>query len=205
MNRPEDGKQLPAAPSGYRMAGSAIRTIAPLALLGWVAGAALLRTGLVRRWPLATAAATVATPGPLLIIRPTRAAGGLQETVATLGAALPAALTASAVLEALGVVLVRGGPDGRGDGAGGDPGRHHPTPPARHPCPRVAGQGTTHPAAGRGRARRQATERADREGRDLRSNVLAVSLGGMVASWRIGSSWCPGRPARTGLADEGRG
>jgi hypothetical protein len=32
------------------------------------------------------------------------------------------------------------------------------------------------------RTRKRATKRADREGADLRSNALAVSLGGMVAS-----------------------
>jgi hypothetical protein len=41
------------------------------------------------------------------------------------------------------------------------------------------------------RNRKRATRRADREGADLRSNALAVSLGGMVASWRIGDLVVP--------------
>jgi hypothetical protein len=41
------------------------------------------------------------------------------------------------------------------------------------------------------RTRKRATKRADREGGDFRSNALAVSLGGMVASWRIGDLIVP--------------
>jgi hypothetical protein len=41
------------------------------------------------------------------------------------------------------------------------------------------------------RTRKRAVKRADREGADLRSNALAVSLGGMVASWRIGDLVVP--------------
>jgi hypothetical protein len=49
------------------------------------------------------------------------------------------------------------------------------------------------------RARKRATRRADREGADLRSNALAVSLGGMVASWRIGDLIVPPK-GQLGLA-----
>jgi hypothetical protein len=41
------------------------------------------------------------------------------------------------------------------------------------------------------RNRRRVARRADREGANLRSNALAVSLGGMVASWRIGDLIVP--------------
>jgi hypothetical protein len=41
------------------------------------------------------------------------------------------------------------------------------------------------------RTRKRAARRADREGADLRSNALAVSLAGMVASWRIGDLIIP--------------
>jgi hypothetical protein len=41
------------------------------------------------------------------------------------------------------------------------------------------------------RARKRAVRRADREGADLRSPALAVSLGGQVDSWRIGDLIVP--------------
>jgi hypothetical protein len=49
------------------------------------------------------------------------------------------------------------------------------------------------------RTRKRVTRRAEREGADPRSRALAVSLGGMVASWRIGDLIVP-PPGQLGLA-----
>ena len=103
----------------------------------------------------------------------------------------PAALTASAVLEALGVVLVRGVPMAAVTVPAGILAATIPPHQPATPAPEWRARERRTRQRAEGRARRQATERADREGRDLRSNALAVSLGGMVASWRIGELVVP--------------
>lgn len=97
----------PATPSGYLLAAITMIVIAPPALAGWLAGAAVLRSGRVPRWMLAAAA--IVTGGlAALAIGPAVAAGGLVAAVAALGGVLPATLTAGALLEALSGLLVRG-------------------------------------------------------------------------------------------------
>ncbi len=108
MTPPESGRdRRPAAPSGYLLAAVVVLVLAPPALLGWVAGAGVLRSGWVSRRRLSAAGAVTGALA-LVLIGPARAAGGLLGAVAALGGVLPAALTASAVLEALGAILVRG-------------------------------------------------------------------------------------------------
>ena len=105
--RQESGQARPAAPSGYLMAALVLVVLAPLALAGWLAGAAAIRSGWVSRGRLA-AAATVTGALAFLLIGPTAAAGGLLGAVVALGGVLPATPAAGAVLEALSAVLLRG-------------------------------------------------------------------------------------------------
>jgi len=95
------GRAIPSGPSGYLIAAVLLLALAPPALVGWVAGAGVLRSGWVSRRRLSAAGAVTGALA-LVLIGPTRAAGGLLGAVAALGGALPpATLTVGAVLEAL--------------------------------------------------------------------------------------------------------
>jgi hypothetical protein len=177
-------------PSGYLLAALALLLLAPPAILGWIAGAVVVRSGWVSRGRLA-AAGGVTGALALLVIGPTVAASSLLGAVAALGGVLPATLTAGTVLEALSAILVRGVglaavtlPVGMVAAA---------VPPSQPAIPAPEWDTRRRRAQDRdqARTRRRAVRRADREGADLRSNALAVSLGGMVAFWRIGDLIIP--------------
>jgi hypothetical protein len=122
-----------------------------------------------------------------VLIGPTRAAGGLLGTVAALGGVLPATLTAGAVLEALSAILVRG------VGLAAitfRPGSVAATVPPRQDLavrPEWVEAERRQRARAEARTRRRVARRVEREGADPRSEALAVSLGGDLDGWRIGS------------------
>jgi hypothetical protein len=75
-------------PSGYLLAALALLLLAPPAILGWIAGAVVVRSGWVSRGRLA-AAGGVTGALALLVIGPTVAASSLLGAVAALGGVLP--------------------------------------------------------------------------------------------------------------------
>jgi len=79
----------------------------PPALLGWVAGAWVVRFGWVSPGRLASAGGVTGALA-LLHIGPTVAAGRLLDAVVALAMFCPGSLTVGALLEALSAVLVRG-------------------------------------------------------------------------------------------------
>jgi hypothetical protein len=170
---------------------------APLSLAAWAAGTYALRQG-ARRWMLALAG-----------LVPGAAAAWL------LGPAL--ARHGAAVLLGIGwchrpCAPVCGAPGGRGGHAGAVGRRHRPggipaglvaaaIPPRIPAVPRPEWEARAQRAAQREQQRRhrRAVKRADREGRDPRSNALGVSLGGNADAWRVGDLIVP-PPKQLGLA-----
>lgn len=197
MTRPSPGAGSgpaagPAASpgSGYLVAAAVLLVAAPVALVAWVLGTAALRYG-ARRWVLALCGlvpgvvAAVAT-GPKLaavaslalarvfgaVGAPSVAPGGLlvplaawfgRWAVLTAPVGVPLGMVAAAV----------------------------PPPQPALPAPEWEARRQRDRERDQARGRKRAVRRADREGRDLRSGALAVSLGGMVASWRIGDLIVP--------------
>jgi hypothetical protein len=160
--------------------------VAPLALAGWLAGAAAIRSGWVSRGRLAAAAAVTGALA-LLLIGPSVAAGGVRSAVAALGGVLPTTLTAGAVLKALSAILVRG----VGHAAVTVPaGILAATIPPRQDLavrPEWVERERRARVRAEARTRRRVCRRADREASDPRSTALAVSLGGDLDDWRRGS------------------
>src|SRR5215211_153372 len=170
------GRAIPSGPSGYLIAAVLLLALAPPALVGWVAGAGVLRSSWVSRRRLSAAGAVTGALA-LVLIGPTRAAGGLLGAVAGLGTVLPATLTAGAVLEALGAILVRG----VGLAAVTFPaGVLAATVPPRQDLavrPEWVEAEQRQRVRVEARTRRRVERRADREGSDPASPALAVSLG----------------------------
>jgi hypothetical protein len=77
-----------ALPSGHLLAALALLVLAPPAILGWVAGAVVVRCGWVSRRRLSAAGAVTGALA-LVVIGPLRAAGGILQAVAALGGVLP--------------------------------------------------------------------------------------------------------------------
>ena len=196
MRRPPE-QPTSTGPSGYLMLAAVLLLVVPLSLVAWAAGSYALRAG-ARRWVLAltglvpgVAAAALLGPG---IVRHAAAtllgvvggAGALRPSVALLGALAGAFLRWAVLTAPVGI------PAGLVVAA----------VPVREPAiPRPEWQADRRRAEQREqeRTRRRAVKRADREGADLRSGALGVSLGGDVDSWRIGDLIVP-PPKQLGLA-----
>jgi hypothetical protein len=182
------GAPAPApVPSGYLLAAVALLLLAPVALVAWMIGTAALRYG-ARRWVLALCGLV---PGivALVVLGPNIAAAASLAGARAFGAA------GTSALPALGPVVgwfgrwawttaPLGVPAGMVAAA---------VPPRRPALPAPEWEAREQRARARedARARKRAVKRAEREGADPRSNALAVSLGGMVASWRIGDLVVP--------------
>jgi hypothetical protein len=179
-----------SAPSGYLMAALVLLVVAPVALLAWVVGVAALRYG-ARRWNLALCGLV---PGvvALLVVGPRVGAYASVAAAQVFSVAGTASAPSWGLLGPLAAWFGRwavltapiGIPVGMVAAA---------VPPSHPdlPRPRMGGQGAPSARTGSAPTAPPGTRRADREGADLRSNALAVSLGGMVASWRIGDLIVP--------------
>jgi hypothetical protein len=187
VNRPEP---TPGGPSGYLVAALLVLVLAPPAILGWVAGAVVVRSGWVSRRRLSAAGAVTGALA-LVVIGPTRAAGVLLGAVAALPAVLPATLTAGAVLEALGAILARG----LGLAAVTVPaGIVAATIPPRQDLavrPEWVEAERRQRVRAEARTHRRVARQVEREGANPRSEALAVSLGGDLDRWRIGDLLVP--------------
>jgi hypothetical protein len=185
-----DQKPAPAVPSGYLVAALVLLVLAPVALLAWVVGVAALRYG-ARRWVLALSgllpgivAAVLIGPGIAAVASVTVAQvfGAVGSPSVGPGGVLGPALAwfgRWAVLTApIGIPV--------GMVAAAIPPSHPDLPTPEWEAKRKREADRT-----QARTRKRATKRADREGKDLRSNALAVSLGGAVASWRVGDLIVP--------------
>jgi hypothetical protein len=183
-------KPTPAAPSGYLIAALVLLVLAPVALLAWVVGVAALRYG-ARRWVLALCGLV---PGvvAVVLVGPRIGAHASLAAAQVLGAAGSGAVPSWALLGPLAAWFGRWAlltaPVGIGVGMVAAA-----VPPSHPDLPAHEWDAKRKRAADRdqARTRKRAAKRADREGADLHSNALAVSLGGMVASWRIGDLIVP--------------
>jgi hypothetical protein len=193
-----DRGQTPAVPSGYLLAAVALLVLTPVALLAWLVGVAALRYG-ARRWVLAVCGLV---PGivALVVIGPKIGAHATAAGAAVFGAAGTAAAPSWTLLGPLagwfGRWAVLTAPIGVPAGMVAAS-----VPPRTRAVPAPEWEAREQRARERAevRTRKRATRRADREGADPRSNALAVSLGGMVASWRVGDLVVP-PPGQLGLA-----
>jgi hypothetical protein len=185
------GSGTPALlPSGYLLAALALLVLAPVALLAWVVGVAALRYG-ARRWILALCGAV---PGivALVVVGPRIGAHASLTAAQVFSVAGTPAVPSWGFLGPLAAWFGRwalltaplGVPVGMVAAA---------VPPSHPGLPAPEWEARQRRARQRdqARTRKRAARRADREGADLRSNALAVSLGGMVASWRIGDLIVP--------------
>jgi hypothetical protein len=196
VRRPPE-QPTPAAPSGYLMLAAVLLLAAPLSLVAWAAGSYALRAG-ARRWVLAltglvpgVTASVLLGPGiarsaAAMLLGMVGGAGAVRPSVALLAAVAGAFLRWAVVSAPVGI------PTGLVVAA----------VPLREPAvPGPEWQADRRRAEQREqeRTRRCAVKRADREGADLRSNALAVSLGGSVHDWRIGDLVVP-PPRQLGYA-----
>jgi hypothetical protein len=185
----------PAAPSGYLLAAAAMLLLAPVSLLAWPLAVAALRAGArragARRWVLAVCGLV---PGIVAAVFVAPRMGAQ----AWLAASQVFSVVGSPVVPSWGLLgpLVAwfgrwavltapiGIPVGMVAAA---------VPPSLPdlPAPEWEARERRTKRRAEARTRKRARRRADREGADLRSNALAVSLGGMVASWRIGDLIVP--------------
>jgi hypothetical protein len=185
-----DRGQTPAVPSGYLLAAVALLVLTPVALVAWLVGVAALRYG-ARRWVLAVCGLL---PGivALVLIGPRIGAHATAAGAAVFGAAGTAAAPSWALLGPVAAWFGRwavltapiGVPAGMMAAAIPTRGSDIPAPEWEAKAERVRHRAEV-------RTRKRAVRRADREGANPRSNALAVSLGGMVASWRIGDLIVP--------------
>jgi hypothetical protein len=179
-----------AAPSGYLLAALVLLVLAPLALVAWILGTAALRYG-ARRWALGLAGA-VPLAVALVLVGPkvgAHAAAAGARLISTAGVAhLPSWGLLGPLAGWFGRWLVLTAPIGV---PAGMVAAAMPPPQPALPAPEWEARGQRARVRAEARTRKRAAKRADREGRDLRSNALAVSLGGMVASWRIGDLIIP--------------
>jgi hypothetical protein len=182
--------KVPAAPSGYLIAAVALLLLAPLALLAWLVATAAVRLG-ARRWVLAVCGAV---PGvvALVLLGPRIGAHAAAAATTVAGAAGSASVPSGGLLGPLagwfGRWAILTAPLGVPAGmvAAAVPPRQPAVPP-----PEWEAREKRAAARAEARTRKRAVKRAEREGADPRSNALAVSLGGMVASWRIGDLIVP--------------
>jgi hypothetical protein len=180
----------PSGPSGYLLAALALLVVAPVALLAWVLGTAALRYG-ARRWVLALCGLV---PGVVAAMATGPRIGAVASVTAAqvFGAVGTPAVPPWGLLGPLAAWFGRwavltapiGVPLGMVAAA-------VPPPQPALPAPEWEARRQRERERDQARTRKRATKRADREGADLRSNALAVSLGGMVASWRIGDLIVP--------------
>jgi hypothetical protein len=180
----------PATPSGYLIAAVALLLLAPVALIAWAAGTLTLAFG-ARRWVLALAGLVPGTVAVVLLgpeMAATAAATGRQVFGAAGTPATPSWVLLGPVAAWFGSWALLTAPVGVGAGlvAASIPSR---TPAG--PAPEWDAKERKAALRSEARARKRTARRADREGADPRSNALAVSLGGMVASWRIGDLIVP--------------
>jgi len=193
--RGEHAGEFPTLPSGYLVAAIVLLLAAPVSLLAWAAGAGAIRAG-ARRWVLALAGAipmvaALVLLGPSLARTAAVAVGGVvggsgtgRPSVAFLGAAAAALGRWAVVTAPVGV------PAGLVAAA---------VPPREPAVPRPEWQEQRARQREELRARKRVAKRADREGGDLRSPALGISLGGSVDAWRIGDLVVP-PPRQLGLA-----
>ena len=171
------GTADPVVPSGYLLAAVALLLVAPVALLAWVVGVAALRYG-ARRWVLALCGLV---PGVVAIMAVGPRIGAVASLAAAqvFGAAGAGAVPSWALLAPMaawfGRWAVLTAPIGIGVGmvAAAVP-PSHPDLPA----PEWEAKRRRITERDQARTRKRATRRADREGADLRSGALAVSLAG---------------------------
>jgi hypothetical protein len=178
-------------PSGYLLAALVLLLVAPVALLAWVVSVAALRYG-ARRWVLALCGLVPGIVAAVFI-------GPRIAAVASLAASQVFSVAGrSPVVPSWGLL----GPLAAWFGwwamltapIGIPVGMVAAAIPPSHPdlpAPEWDAKRHRDEQRAKARARKRATRRADGEGADLRSNALAVSLGGMVASWRIGDLIIP--------------
>jgi hypothetical protein len=186
----DHGRPTPAVPSGYLLAALALLLVAPVALVAWVVATAAVRLG-ARRWVVAVCGLV---PGIVaaVFVAPKIGAHVAAAAAQVFGAAGTATAPSWALLGPVsgwfGRWAILTAPLGVPVGmvAAAIP----PSQPAL-PAPEWEARQRRTRERDQARTRKRATKRADREGADLRSNALAVSLGGMVASWRIGDLVVP--------------
>jgi hypothetical protein len=184
------GRAAPSGPSGYLITAVMMIIITPVALLAWPVGVAALRAG-ARRWVLAACGlvpgvVAVALVGPRIGAQASLVAAQAFSVAGTPTAPSWALLGPLAVWFGRWALLTApiGVPVGMVAAA---------VPSSRSAIPAPEWDARQRRAQQRteARTRKRAMRRADREGADLRSTALAVSLGGMVASWRIGDLVIP--------------
>jgi hypothetical protein len=173
----------------------ALLVVAPVALLAWVVSVAALRYG-ARRWVLAVCGLV---PGiiAVVLVGPRIGAHAALDAVGAAGTgAVPSWALLGPLVGWFGRWAVLTAPIGIPVGMVAAA-----VPPSHPDLPAPEWEAKRQRAADRDRARtrKRATRRADREGADLRSNALGVSLGGMVSSWRIGDLIVPPK-GQLGLA-----
>jgi hypothetical protein len=180
----------PSGPSGYLLAALLVFLVAPVALVAWVVSVAALRYG-ARRWVLALCGLV---PGvvAVVVVGPKIGAVASMTAAQVFSVAGTGAVPSWAILGPLAAWFGRwalltapiGIPVGMVAAA---------VPPSHPDLPAPEWEAKRHRAEQRdqARTRKRAAKRADREGADLRSGALAVSMGGMVASWRIGDLIVP--------------
>jgi hypothetical protein len=190
MKTTKEPTPTPTMPSGYLLAAVALLLLAPVALVAWLVATTAVRYG-ARRWVLALCGLV---PGIVAVVALGPRIGAMATATATqvLGAAGTAGLPTGPLLGPLagwfGRWALLTAPVGVPAGmiAAAVPHRE----PAI-PAPEWEARERRARERAEARTRKRVTRRADREGADPRSNALAVSLGGMVASWRIGDLIVP--------------
>ena len=185
---PERG--APSGPSGYLLAALVLLLITPVALAAWVVASAALRLG-ARRWVVAVCGLV---PGVVaaVFVAPKIGATASVAAAQVFSAAGTAAVPSWGLLGPLAGWFGRwawltaplGIPAGMVAAAIPSPVGDVPAPEWDAKRRRAAGRAEA-------RTRRRSLRRAEREGADLRSGALGVSLGGAVASWRIGDLIVP--------------
>ena len=187
----QDGKSSGMQPSGHLLAALVLLVVAPVALLAWVGGVAALRYG-ARRWVLALCGLVPGVVGLMVAGSRIAAVASVTATGVFFGLAGSPAVPSWGLLGPLaawfGRWAVLTAPIGIGAGmvAAAVP-PSHPDLPA----PECDTKRRQVDQRAKVRARKRAVRRADREGADLRSPALAVSLDGQVDSWRIGDLIVP--------------
>jgi hypothetical protein len=191
-------RETPKVPSGYLLAALALLVLAPVALAAWVLATAAVRLG-ARRWVLAICGlvpgiVALVLLGPRIGTQASLAAGQVFGTAGT--AAVPSWSLLGPLAAWFGRWTLLTAPLGVPAGmvAAAIPPRTSAVP-----APEWEAREQRQRLRSETRTRKRAAKRADREGADPRSNALAVSLGGMVASWRVGDLVVP-PPGQLGLA-----
>ena len=198
MKAEAPAKTTPAAPSGYLLAALALLLVAPVALLAWVMASAAVRYG-ARRWVVAVCGLVPGVVAGLFVVPRMGAAASVAAAQVFGAVGSPAALSwalLGPVAAWFGRWAVLTAP------IGVPVGMVAAAVPSRRPA-LLAPEWDARERQARQRAevrtRKRAIRRADREGADLRSGALGVSLGGAVASWRIGDLIIPPK-GQLGLA-----